>query len=163
MAEELEGEPLAPAAPDPFGPGSFGRVHDGGYRAAPNECDQAFYVHIGGAAASALTCGVLGVGGALVPYLMAKERRPFMLFHLNQAIAFQAASVGALALIMLAGTIVAMVFSCLGFLVYVVAPIPWAVSVIYPVLVGLRARDGLWSLYPVVGRHVLRDWRPFLK
>jgi uncharacterized Tic20 family protein len=160
---EMDGGEIVPFAPDPFGPGAFGRARDGGYRAPPDECDQAFFTHIGSAVASLLTCGILGVGGALVPYLMAKDRRPFMLFHVNQALAFQATSVVVLAVVGLIGAIVSAVFSCLGVLVYVAAPVPWAVSVIYPILIGLRARDGEWSEYPFLGRHVLRDWRPFFK
>jgi uncharacterized Tic20 family protein len=133
-----------------------------GYVPDQEEREHAFYAHVFAALANILTCGMLlPVGAPLVALMMAKQKKPFLLFHVNQSLVFQAACCAAAFSLWMAVFVLSLV--CIGWLLI---PLPLLVTLagtVYPIVVGMAARNGEWKEYPVIGPKVLREWKPFVQ
>ncbi len=161
-----------PSGPDPAGtpdgsipqePGIFARIQAAGYHPDPEEAQAAMLTHMLAAALAFGTCGLLGPLGAVLGLLFSKERKPFLLFHVNQALLFQLVILGAE--VALGVVQAAFSFLSIGCLAYLLTPlflVVWMASVGLSLVTGLAARDGVWRTYPVLGEKVLQEWKPLL-
>ncbi len=145
-----------------MGKGYFQRCRLEGYQASPDEREYAFYAHLASAVAAFLFCGMLiPIAAPLLPYMLAKEKGPFLLFHTNQALVFQIAIVALNFIIATVATVGS--FFCIGALVWLIYPITWLAGAVVPLLIAFRTRGGEWAEYPVVGVKVLQEWNPLIK
>ncbi len=154
------------ASPDeklPQEPGIFGRVRASGYQPTQEEAQQAFQAHLLAAGFAFVSCGLFGPLGAVVGLLLAKERRPFLLFHVNQALVAQLAlTVAGFALGIVQVVLTVLSAGCLGWLLIPFSLVLWGAMIVLPIVVGLGAKEGEWKLYPLLGDKVLNEWKPLL-
>lgn len=126
------------------------------------EKEAAFHAHLLGGLGALVLCGmVFPVVLPLVPYSQANEKTPFMLYHVNQAVIFQAGAFVLNMALATVGGILALV--CVGYLLLMLIPIVWLISAIYPISIAFAARRGVWVEYPIIGRNVLDVWNPLFK
>jgi len=132
---------------------------DSGYQPDAEEMQQAFHAHLFAGLAAILFCGMIfPVGAPLLVMAMAKEKRPFMLYHINQAVIFQAAIFVFNSAMGIVGGILAIF--CVGYLLLALIPIAVLGGAIFAFVIGSGAKAGAWNEYPVVGQKVLREWKP---
>ena len=131
---------------------------------APSEEDKqhAFFAHLFCALANIFCCGfVFPFLGALIPLAMTKSKHPFVMFHINQALLFQVALYLLNIVVYIAGLIGN--FCLVGWLLYPLNAIIVIFAAIYPIIVGLKAKDGHWEKYAFVGDKVLAMVSPPFK
>ncbi len=141
---------------------SFAEHASAGYEPDESECFNAFLAHMLAAVANLLFLGMLvPVLAPLAVFLVSPGKRPFVLFHLCQTIAFQAA-------LFAANVAVLAVISALAILTWGRAADLYVLACIIPLfgfVVGLRtglaAKAGAWQRYPFVGKQILFRKRPF--
>lgn len=152
-------------APQPGGGDTpFASAKASGYVPSDEEKQQAFYAHLFGALGTLVLCGTgLHLVGPLVPMFMAKQRTPFLMYHVNQAFWFQVGLFALNAVLAIIFTILAMVTCGIGSFLFILNGIPVLVAIGYPVLVGMKAKEGEWSEYAVVGAKVLAQKSPVFK
>jgi uncharacterized membrane protein len=151
-----------PAAPAGAPPGYFAQA--AAQWPAPSDEDKqhAFFAHLFCALLNICCCGFLfPFLGALVPLAMTKSKHPFVMFHINQSLFFQASLYALNILLYIAGAIGNM---CLiGWLLLPLNAIVVLLGAIYPILVGLKAKEGQWEKYAVIGDKVLAMQSPMFK
>lgn len=158
------GQPQGGQQPAPGGaaPGWFAQA--AAQWPAPSEEDKqhAFFAHLFPAVANILCCGVFfPFLAALIPLAMTKTKHPFVMFHINQSFLFGVALYIANVVFYLLGFLGN--FLCIGWLLYPVNAILVLASIIYPIIVGLKAKDGLWEKYAFIGDKVLAMQSPLFK
>jgi len=137
-------------------------VAESGYQPDQEELTQAFNAHLFGGLAAFIFCGlVFPIAAPLIVFATAKEKRPFMLYHVNQSLIFQGAFFAINAGIATVGGI--LTFLCIGYFILLLLPITWLIAVIYPLVVGMGAKRGEWTEYPFIGQKLLREWKPLVK
>ena len=101
------------------------------------------------------------MAGALIPLAMNKSKHPFVMFHINQSLIFQTI----LYVVNIALYILGVIgnFCLVGWLLYPLNAIIVLVAVIYPIIVGLKAKDGHWEKYAVIGDKVMQMKSPPFK
>jgi uncharacterized membrane protein len=137
----------------------FASAKIGGYVPSEEEKKHAFYAHLFGSL-SVLVAASSGLHllGPLIPMIMRQERTPFVMFHINQSFWFQAVL---FALNVIVGVLaVILMFFCIGWLLFPINGLLVLTAIIYPIFIGLRAKDGEWAEYPVVGEKVLSQKSP---
>ena len=94
---------------------------------------------------------VCSVAGPALVLLLHKDS-PTITYHARQALLFQAAMMASIWLLGAMGT----ALSCflVGFLLYFVALVPWALGLAVPVWAGLQVNNGESFRYPLIGRWV---------
>jgi len=115
-----------------------------------------------------VTAGLLiPIAAPLGAWLLAKDKGPFVSFHLHQAMAFQAAG---FLVNFVAGIIISIIalFTCgiggfLGVINIAIWMALWMALWIYPIMVGLSAKNGEWKEYAMVGAKVMEMKEPFIK
>jgi uncharacterized Tic20 family protein len=153
--------PAAPAAGDAPGPGWFGTVAATGYQPFDRERELAFYAHLAAALLAIPSCSVvLPILAPIAVYALAKERTPFVVFHVHQSLIFQAACSAAQILITALGTL--STFFCVGWALFLLGLVPWLGGAAYAIVVSLWARQGEWRGYAVITDKLLHQWKPFL-
>jgi uncharacterized Tic20 family protein len=161
-APPAEGAP-SPALPRPAGPGPgwFGQVASSGYVPSDQEREYAFYAHLAAAILAFVSCSfVFPVVAPIVVYAVAKEKPPFLLFHVHQSLLFQAACSALQIVITTTGALSS--FFCVGWMLFLLGLVPWLGASIYAFVVGLWARNGEWRGYPFLTDKLLHTWKPFL-
>lgn len=104
--------------------------------------DWSTFAHISGAATQILLPSFGAIGPALV--WVGKRHDPTVAAHCKRAVAFQ---VGMAVLAWLIGLIAGSTFFL--FFLGVLAVVPWLLSIICPIVVGLKVYAGEASAYPV--------------
>jgi len=154
--------PGAPQQQDPRGAGWFGQAKDAGYQPDEQEREHAFYAHLFAGLGGFFFCGtVFAVVAPLLVMAMTKERKPFMLYHLNQSVVFQTAFFVLNTAIAMIGGVLTLV--CIGYVILMILPITILIQAIYPIAIAFAAKRGEWIEYPAIGPKVLREWKPFFK
>ena len=92
---------------------------------------------------------------------MTKTKHPFLMFHINQALLFQTGLYVLNVVLYVAGAIGN--FCLVGWLLYPFNVVIILVAAVYPIIVGLKAKDGLWEKYAFVGDKVLAMQSPPFK
>ena len=131
---------------------------------APTDEDkqQAFYAHLFCALLNLFCCGfIFPMAGALIPLAMNKSKHPFVMFHINQALIFQTIIYIVNIALYILGAIGN--FCLVGWLLYPFNVILYLLAAIYPIIVGLKAKDGHWEKYAVVGDKVMQMTSPLFK
>lgn len=137
---------------------------DTGYQPDEEEATQAFNAHLFGALVALFCCGLLlPVAAPFIVFATAKEKRPFMLFHVNQSIMFQAVAVILILGIDIVSFILGSLTCGIGWILGIVHVVPWIAAVVYPLVVGMAAKRGEWAEYPVIGQKLMREWKPPIK
>ena len=122
----------------------------------------AFFAHLFCVLLNVFCCGLFfPFLGALIPLAMTKTKHPFVMFHINQSLLFQAAIYLVNVVLYILGAIGNL---CLvGWLLYPLNAILVLIAIIYPIIVGLKAKDGQWEKYAVIGDKVLGMASPLFK
>lgn len=144
----------------PMGP--FAAAKAAGVIPSEDERQYAFYAHIFGTLGLLFTASSgLHLLAPLVPLLMTKERTPFMMFHVNQSLWFQ----GVLLIlnVIVGVTAFILTFFCIGWLLFPINGLLVLTALIYPIFVALRAKNGEWAEYAVIGEQVLQQKSPVFK
>ncbi len=140
---------------------SFADHASSGYTPDEDECFHALLVHLIPAIANVLFLGILiPVISPLTILLVTKERRPFLLFHLSQSIAFQALLFGANIVLVVLVSLVTILTWGRGADLYFLSFVFPFLGVIFGLRVGLVASSGEWRKCPIVGEHVLYSRQP---
>ena len=160
--------PPAQTPPDPGAftddPGSFFTSMAAGYTPDEAERERAFYAHLLAGVGAAVSCGaVLGAIAPVIVYAIAKRRGPFLLYHVNHSLLFQALLLAVYFGLAAFGTVLSLVGACFGWVVLLLLPPVWLVTIVYPIVVALAVKRGQWAEYPWLGKKVLRDWPAILK
>jgi uncharacterized Tic20 family protein len=153
------GPPPAPLSLFRPGVGWFEQARAGGYQPSAQEMEHAFYAHLFAAIGAFLFCGT--VFGAVAPLLvlaMAKDKGPFLLFHVNQAAIFQGVFFVINTAIGIVGGVLSIV--CIGYFILLLWPFTWLIATIYPLVLAFGAKGGTWVEYPIVGQKVRTEWKP---
>lgn len=151
-----------PGTPDPATAGWFAQA--AAQWPAPNdeEKQNAFYTHLFAAGLNVLCCGfAFPILGAFAPMMMTKSRHPFLLFHINQSVMFQVVVFAIQMVLVVLGLLLSLL--CIGWLMYPINAIMWLLALIYPIIVGLKAKEGQWEKYAVIGDKVLAMKSPLIK
>jgi uncharacterized Tic20 family protein len=145
-------------------PAPFALARQTGYVPRDEEQRAAMWAHFFGAIASLIFASLaVPILAPLIAMAMNQNRGPFFLYHLNQAAAFQAVmSLVQIVLTMVVGFL-AFVTCGVGAILGVVLVIPPLLGAIYPFIVGLRASQGGWDEYPIIGEKVLNARSPVFK
>lgn len=152
--------PPQPTPPGEAGPGWFGQVAASGYQPSDQERELAFYVHLSAAMAAFVSCSlVLGLVPPLALYAHARQKPPFLQYHVQLAVLFQAACTAAQLVITLGSTMLGLL---LGPYVGILGFLPWLAASIYPFVVALWARGGEWKGYRWLDLQVRDVWRPLV-
>ena len=131
-------QPPAPA----MGDTPFASAKAAGYVPTDEEKQQAFYAHLFGALGTLVLCGTgLHLVGPLVPMFMAKQRTPFLMYHVNQAFWFQVGLFALNAILAIIFTVLAMVTCGIGSFLFILNGIPVLIAIGYPFLVGMKAKE----------------------
>ncbi len=157
------GQPQQPMAGQ-AGPPPFAAAKATGYPPNDNDKEAAFYAHLFGALANVLFCGLaVPVVAPLIALAIKKERGPFALYHINQAMVFQGVLFAANVVLAIVISIVAL-FTCgIGGVLFVLNGIPPLIGLVYGIVVALSAKEGQWSEYAVIGPKVLNMKSPLIK
>jgi uncharacterized membrane protein len=143
------------------GPGWFENVRLNGYVPTDYEKDQAFYAHLFAALGAFFTCGLIPpFAWPMLVYAMAKEKPPFLVYHVNQAALFQVALYAVNLGLSVVGSILAIV--CIGYLILMLIPIVALLASIYPLILAFGAKNGEWNEYPIIGPKIRAEWKPVL-
>lgn len=128
--------------------------------------------HLFAAAGALLTCGTWGgLAGAFVASMLYKDqpKHPYALYHINQALVFQAATfivmVAASTIVYMLRFVGVMIADILGLvfaLLHVINLAIWAGSIFLAFTQSNKAKAGEWSEYPKIGKWVLGRAKPFL-
>ncbi|MCS6798289.1 MAG: DUF4870 domain-containing protein [Myxococcota bacterium] len=161
----------APQGAPPQGVAVAGPSADGWYAqaaaaagpATDDDKQTAFLAHLFAAGLQLVTCGMLAPAGPFLAYAMDKRRHPFALFHVNQAIVFHGVLLATNIALAVVFSILAFVTCGIGSLLYVLNGLVPLVGVVFGLIVGLKAKDGHWDGYPVVGSKVLAARSPLIK
>jgi hypothetical protein len=138
----------------PPGRTSFEQSRQQGYEPDAEERHAARRAHVLAAAGAALSCGwLLGVAGALLPYLSGSGKRPFASFHIHQSAAAQV--VLTLVQLLVFGLAIGLSYAGVGWPLLPWLAVPWSAAVIYPLAVAYGAGRGHWTRYPGLGSWVL--------
>ncbi len=156
-------QPPPPQPGLPREPGIFGRAMTSGYQPSQDEAQAAFVTHVLAGSLAFISCGFLGALGAVLGLLLAKERRPFLLYHVNQAIVLQLGVLGASIVLGIVNFVLSVLSAgCLGFLLMPLSLLVWLGGSILPVVVAFAVKEGQWKPYPLVGEKVLNEWKPLV-
>jgi uncharacterized protein len=111
--------------------------------------------HLGGVAGLVLGAGALGWVVPLVIFLWKRRDSPFAAFHALQALLFHLAWA---AIFILAGIVtVVLMFVLIGFLMIPLLLVMGLVPLIWSIVAAVRANNGEWYRYPIVGEIALRN------
>lgn len=149
-------------------PGPFRQAMQSGAQPSDEDCRYALYAHLLGAIVGLFTTGV--IFPAMAPtfvLLFQTSRHPFLLFHINQTMWFQAIISLALAGMWIVFMIIYFLSCGIGGLLLlpvflVVHLVLWLLSVVLPLVTMLGARRGEWSRYPFIGDMVLDQESPLV-
>ena len=135
----------------------YANAKNAGYLPTEDERDKAFWAHIFGAIADFLFASFLvPIAAPLIAMAMAKDKGPFLMFHVNQSFWFRVVISATQIAIFILG------FPTCGF-AWFLLPIPPLVGVVYSLIVGLAARNGEWREHVVIGEKVLNSPSPVFK
>jgi uncharacterized Tic20 family protein len=124
----------------------------------------AFYAHLFAALANWVTCGAaVPIAAPFIVVMMDKRKHPFTLFHVNQSLIFQAVLFGINAALAILFTILSVVTCGIGSFLFLLTGVIPIIAGIYPILVGLKAKEGQWESYPMIGEKVLAAQSPLIK
>jgi uncharacterized Tic20 family protein len=143
-------------------PNPFATAKAAGYQPTPDELDKAFWAHMFAAGVNLICCGaIFPVVAPLLVLSMTKERGPFLMYHVNQSVIFQLALFVINTVILTASSILMLV--CIGYITFFLVLIPWAIGIIYPIIVGIAAKNGEWAEYPIAGAKTMEMRSPPFK
>jgi uncharacterized Tic20 family protein len=111
--------------------------------------------HLGAVAGIVLGVGTIGWLAPLVIWLVYRERSPFVGFHALQELFFQLAWLAILAVGW--GITLILMMLLVGFLLLPVMGILHLVPIIWAVIAAIKANNGEWYEYPLVGRWALNN------
>lgn len=141
MPEVPQNNPADEPATDPFADKFFPEAGGKG-ELTPDEKMWAMLAHL-----SALLGNLVGLGQIIAPlviYLVQKDQSKFVAYHALQSLYFQLAVFAGLAV----GVVITAITCGVGFpLLMVVA----ALGIIYPIVMGIKANQGEWDEYWLVG------------
>ncbi len=141
------------AAPSP---NPFMQAKNAGYAPDEHEREFASLAHILGALGALLS---LGFFPTFVPPLLiliiTKRRGPFLLFHLNQTVYYQAAAYAIYIGVFLLITLVVSLTYGIAVFLYVLCGIALMFNIAYPLIIGVGASKGEWREYEWFGEHIL--------
>ncbi len=158
-ADQQGGQPGAPGSAPP---GYFAQAAARWPPPSEEDKQHAFFAHLFCALLNLFCCGfIFPFAGALIPLGMTKTKHPFLMFHINQSVLFQ----GGLYLINIVLYVAGAIGNiCLvGWLLYPFNAILVLLAAVYPIIIGLKAKDGEWAKYAVVGDKVLAMQSPPFK
>ena len=124
-------------------------MQEGPQPATSDERTWAMLAHLGAVAGLVLGVGTVGWLAPLVIWLMYKDKSPFVAFHALEELFFQIAWV----VIMIVAAII-LTMTCVGILLL---PLVGLVPLIWSVIAAVKANNGEWYSYPVVGEMALKN------
>lgn len=145
-------------------PRPFVRARDAGYRPTDEEAAYASYAHWIAALVALLSAGVvLPILAPWIVLFLVRDKGPFVVYHVNQAMAFQLVML--IVAIVVAVPLMTIAFCTLGFgaVLFPLLFVPAIVAVIVPIFVALATRGGEWKPYPFIGERVLAAERAHIR
>jgi len=141
---------------------SFAEVQAQGYTPTPEECRMAFASHVLGALPN-LFCPLLAAFAPLLIRARVKQKTPFILFHLNQAVIFQATLLAILVLTFLVVSLIGQITCGFGYILYVFCFLPPLAGFVYPLMLAPSAKRGEWKAYEWIGEKIFKTRNPIIR